>query len=98
MPNQAKSDGVPYDEHDESGQFERRYTSEQVVGALEDLGGSASTSEVSDTLGCSRRLALLRLRELEDDNRVSARSVGNTYLWTYIGDERADVNGEEARA
>jgi GTP-sensing pleiotropic transcriptional regulator CodY len=77
---------MPYDEHDESGQFKRKYTTEQVVGALEDQGGSSSTSEVADTLGCGRRLALLRLRELEDDNRVSARSVGNTYLWTYLGD------------
>ena len=95
MATQNGSGDMPYDEHDESGRFKRRYTGEQVIGVLEDSGGAASTSEVADTLGCSRRLALLRLRELEDDGRVSAREVGNTYLWTYTGDP-ADVDGEEA--
>jgi len=28
----------------------------------------------------------MKLRALEDDGRVSAREVGNTYLWTYLGD------------
>lgn len=92
MATQNRSSAMPYDEHDESGRFKRQYTGEQVVGTLEDRGEAASTSEVADTLGCSRRLALLRLRELEGDDRVSAREVGNTYLWTYTGD-RVDREG-----
>jgi len=30
-----------------------------------------------------RWLALVRLRELEDNERVSPREVGNTYLWSF---------------
>lgn len=97
MAAETESGGMPYDEHDENGQFKRRYTPKQMIGALEDQGGSASTSEVADALGCSRRLALLRLRELEDDGTVTAREVGNTYLWSYTG-ARVEDDDAEARA
>ena len=73
---------VPYDEHGENGQFKQSYTPEMMVEAIEDKGGAASTSEVAESVGCSRRLALLRLRELEDDGRVAAREIGNTFLWS----------------
>jgi GTP-sensing pleiotropic transcriptional regulator CodY len=86
MAQRLDTEDMPTDRSDETGQFSERYTGEQVIGALEDRGGSASTSDVSDALGCSRRLALMRLRELESDERVTPREVGNTYLWTYIGD------------
>ena len=95
MVNQAKVSAMPVDRDDETGQFSRRYSGEETIAAIEDRGGSASTSEVADVIGCSRRLALMRLRELESGGRVSAREVGNTYLWTHLGDESADV--DEAR-
>lgn len=71
---------MPLDRDDESGRYTQSYTSEMVLEAIENLGG-ASTSEVADEIGSSRRLALRRLRELEDDGRVVAREIGNTYLW-----------------
>ena len=93
----TNSRDMPRDRDSETGQWSQTYTVEQAIGAIEDLGGSASTAEVTDALGCSRRLALMRLRELEDDGRVSAREVGNTYLWTYTGDP-ADIDGEGVSA
>jgi GTP-sensing pleiotropic transcriptional regulator CodY len=51
-----------------------------VLEAIENRGG-ASTSEVADEIGSSRRLALRRLRELEDGGQVTSREIGNTYLW-----------------
>lgn len=81
MAEQTKSPVVPLDRDDESGRYTQSYTAEMVLEAIEKHGG-ASTSEVADEIGSSRRLALRRLRELEDDERVTAREVGNTYLWT----------------
>jgi len=91
MATQNGASDMPYDDHDESGQFKRRYTPEKVLGALEEYGGSASTSEVAETIGSSRRLALLRLRELEGDDRVTAREIGNTFLWRIDDDEGAQT-------
>jgi GTP-sensing pleiotropic transcriptional regulator CodY len=82
----SNSQQMPRERDSETGKWSKTYTVENVIGALEDLGGSASTAEVTDALGCSRRLALMRLRELESDERVSARKVGNSFLWTYTGD------------
>ena len=82
----SNSQQMPRERDSETGKWSKTYTVENVIGALEDLGGSASTAEVTDALGCSRRLALMRLRELESDERVSARKVGNSFLWTYTPD------------
>ena len=82
----SKRQQMPRERDSETGKWSKTYTVENVIGALEDLGGSASTAEVTDALGCSRRLALMRLRELESDERVSARKVGNSFLWTYTPD------------
>ena len=72
---------MPLDRDGESGRYTQSYTPEMVLEVLENHSG-ASTSEVADEIGSSRRLALRRLRELEEDGRVSAREIGNTYLWT----------------
>ena len=77
---------MPLDRDDESGRYTQSYTPEMVLEALESHGG-ASTSEVADEIGSSRRLALRRLRELEEDGRVTAREIGNTYLWEVEDDE-----------
>lgn len=77
---------MPLDRDDESGRYTQSYTPEMVLEALENHGG-ASTSEVADEIGSSRRLALRRLRELEEDGRVTAREIGNTYLWEVENDE-----------
>ena len=82
----SNSQQMPRERDSETGKWSKTYTVEQVIGALEDQGGAASTAEVTDALGCSRRLALMRLRELERNERVSARKVGNSFLWTYTGD------------
>ena len=84
MAEHAEHRSMPRDRDDESGRYKKSYTSDMVLETIEDYGGSASTSEVSDSLGSSRRLALMRLRELESDERVTARKVGNTFLWSVV--------------
>ena len=73
---------MPRDRDDETGQFSTTYTPEKALAAIEEYDGAASTAEVEETLGCSRRLALDLLHELEDEGRVSAREISNTYLWS----------------
>jgi len=71
---------MPRDRDETSGRWTTTYTDEMVLDALGDDG--ATTSEVADSIGSERRLALRRLRELEEDGRVTAREVGNTFLWS----------------
>lgn len=70
-------------ERDESsGQYVAEYAPEAFTEALRELGGSASTAEVADAVGCNRRTAHLRLTELEDEGAVDGRRVGRAYLWS----------------
>lgn len=87
MAKESKPQGMPLERDDESGRYTKSYTPEMVLEAIDDHGGAASTSDVAETIGSSRRLALKRLRELEEDGRVTAREVGNTYLWQRPGGE-----------
>ena len=47
----------------------------------------ASTSEVADSVGCTRRNADYRLRRLRDEDRVRSKTVGNSLVWFLIDDE-----------
>lgn len=69
------------DERDDEGKFSARYSPEDFVDALDRLGGSGSTKEISDEVGCSRRTAHYRLSDLEDEGRVDSREVGRSILW-----------------
>lgn len=44
----------------------------------------AGTSEVAEEVGCTRRTAYTRLKEIEDDGRVKSRKVGNSLLWSIV--------------
>ena len=81
MARQGQTAAVPRDRDNETGQFRKTYTPEKALAAIEEYDGAASTAEVQETLGCSRRLALDLLHELEDEGRVSTREISNTYLW-----------------
>jgi len=81
MEGQGQTTAVPRDRDNETGQFSTTYTTEKALAAIEEYDGAASTAEVQETLGCSRRLALDLLHELEDEGRVSTREISNTYLW-----------------
>lgn len=41
----------------------------------------ASTSEVADAVGVTRQGADYRLRQLEDEGKVSSKMVGNSLVW-----------------
>jgi len=69
-------------ERDESsGKYTTEYSDDEFVEAIKESGGTASTTEVSDLIDCDRRTAYLRLKELEEESRISSRKVGNSLLW-----------------
>jgi len=72
---------------DETGEFSVQYDADDFVDALRRLGGSGSTKEVADEVGCSRRTAHYRLDGLLDDDRVSVREVGRSKLWQVVDRE-----------
>jgi predicted transcriptional regulator len=69
-------------ERDEQGRITESYPLDDVRAALERLGpAGAGTQEVADELGCAYATAYEKLRELEDQGRVSSRKVANARLW-----------------
>lgn len=69
-----------------SGQYMTEYDPDTFVEAISELGGSASTTEVADEVGCDRRTAHLRLTGLADRDVISGRRVGRAFLWNVSED------------
>jgi DNA-binding Lrp family transcriptional regulator len=64
----------------ESGKLTKQYTDEDFLDAVEEYA-PASTREVADAVGCSRRNADVRLRRLEEDGSVESKMAGNSLVW-----------------
>jgi Mn-dependent DtxR family transcriptional regulator len=72
---------MPRERDDETGMYEKAYPPHDFISTIESLGEQATTSNILESLGCSRRTALNMLHELENENRVDSVKVGNSYLW-----------------
>ncbi len=70
------------DREEESGKYTTTYPDSDFTDAIQELGGMAGTSEVAETVGCTRRTAYTRLKTLESEGQVSSKKVGNTLLWS----------------
>lgn len=77
---------MPRDRDEESGKFTDAYVDDDFLEAIHSLGGLAGTTEIAETVECSRRHALNRLRELEDADRVTSRDVGRSLVWMLADD------------
>uniref|UniRef100_A0A7D5L3N7 ArsR family transcriptional regulator n=1 Tax=Natrinema halophilum TaxID=1699371 RepID=A0A7D5L3N7_9EURY len=73
------------DRDDDSGRYTETFPLEEFTEALKNLGGSAGTQEVADEVGCKYRTANAKLHELKERGEVTARKVGNAYLWMIDG-------------
>ncbi|MDY6819122.1 MAG: helix-turn-helix domain-containing protein [Halobacteriales archaeon] len=62
----------------------REFTDEQFINAIRS--GAETTREIADEVGCTRRAADYRLRELRQDGRIEARKFGGSLLWS-LADE-----------
>jgi predicted transcriptional regulator len=47
-------------------------------------GGAKTTSEIADAVGITRQGADYRLRQLREEGRVDAETVGNTLVWSLV--------------
>lgn len=70
---------------DEGGDSRQKNSDEEFLQAVRDHQ-PASTSEVADAVGCTRRNADYRLRQLRDEGLVSSKTVGNSLVWLPIDD------------
>lgn len=46
----------------------------------------ASTSEVADEVGCTRRNADMRLKKLADKGKVKRKKIAASQVWMLVGD------------
>jgi len=64
----------------ESGKLTEQYSDEDFLEAVAELE-PASTGEIAEAVGCSRRNADIRLRKLEEANEIQKKKVGNSLTW-----------------
>lgn len=68
------------DRDEESGKFTETYPPEEFLEALEQLGATGTT-DIANFVGCDRRTAYLKLKNLEKEKKVNSQKVGNALLW-----------------
>lgn len=63
------------------------YDPDVFVDVIDQNGGTATTTEVYETVGCHRETAVQELKRLEvdDDSDVMCRKIGGKYLWYLDG-------------
>lgn len=65
---------------EKSGKFTEEYPPKEFLEALGELG-SSGTADISDYVGCDRRTAYLKLKSLEEEEKIRSRKVGHSLLW-----------------
>lgn len=84
------SEVMPYDDRDdETGRFRQEFTDEDFLAAVRDAD-LPTTSEVGEAVGCKYRTAYERLGRLEDNGRVTSRTVGNSLVWSVTDPEDSE--------
>lgn len=71
---------MPNRKRGESGQYEKTISDEEILEFIREQGG-APTHDVAEEFGYAQPSAYRRLRELDEDGRVSSRMIGNSLLW-----------------
>lgn len=75
---------------DESGKYTDAYSDMDFLNAISTEDGVAGTGDIADLVGCSHRQALNRLKELEQNNRVTSKDVGRSLIWQLTENESTD--------
>lgn len=71
---------------DDTQQFESEYEDEDLLEAIDECA-VASTKNVAEAVGCRRRTALRRLKQLEKWGEIDAETLGGgSKVWT-VADE-----------
>lgn len=64
----------------DSGKFQEKYSDEEFIDALRELGGGG-TNDVADELNCPYRTTYDRLKALEESGEIESKTVGRTNFW-----------------
>ena len=67
----------------ESGKLTEQYSDEDFLEAVKEHE-PASTSEVAEAVGCSRRNANVRLEKIEEAGKVRSKMAGNSLIWLLV--------------
>jgi predicted transcriptional regulator len=68
------------DRDSETGRIAQRYSDKAFIEAV-DEHEPASTREVAEQVGCTRRNADVRLRALESEEQVKHKMAGKSLIW-----------------
>ena len=77
---------MPRERDDESGKYTDSYSDEDFINAIHREGGLAGTGAIAEIVNCSHRQALNRLKDLEEQNKVSSKDVGRALVWQTISE------------
>jgi len=72
---------MPRDRDAESGKYTDAFSDEDFIEAIHAEGGLAGTTAVAEIVGCTRRQALNRLKELRKQDKVTSKDVGRSLVW-----------------
>ena len=78
---------MPRDRDAESGKYTDAFSDKEFIEAIRTEGGLAGTTAVAEIVGCTRRQALNRLKELQEQNKVTSKDVGRALAWQIQPDE-----------
>lgn len=87
MGNGTRTVGVNEERDEDSGKFASKYTDQDFLNAIQELGGAAGTADIADAVGCPRRTAYNRLDNLREEGTLETREVGSSLLWMLTDDE-----------
>jgi predicted transcriptional regulator len=73
-------------ERDSEGKITRQFSDEDFLRAIREHE-PASTMEVANSVGCTRRNAEMRLKQLEREDRVRRKKAGNSLIWMTVGEK-----------
>ena len=72
---------------EDTGRYTEKYSSEEVVAAIQDVGGTAATSEIADALDASRNTIYKRLSSMEENDVIVSRKAGGIRVWSVVGSD-----------
>ena len=86
---EANGATMPRERDEASGRYTERYPPAVFLDAIREAeDGLAGTGEIAEAVGCSERLALLKLNELAEEGQVRRRNIGRSNVWLLAETER----------
>jgi uncharacterized membrane protein len=72
------------DRNEETGRYTGEYSTEEFLSVIKTEGGMAGTGDIAEQVGCAHDTAYKRLQQMEREELITSRKVGNTLLWEVV--------------